>query len=166
MSSIYDLSLEKKEKEKIDFLRNSFLNSVRIKLEIERTFLRPFDEEINRDNIEQLFSPIYSSRLSSIVDVVMSRNFREDGNEGKTMGNIDCHINNLIELIQEYAKDSSNMSLDRNQAIQSSTTITENKKDRPNIAVLYNNVLVMMGEAKDINTKLGAKETQLDAYFD
>ncbi|CAI2180195.1 3388_t:CDS:2 [Funneliformis geosporum] len=170
----------------------------RIKLEDNTTkffdeLLRPFDEEINRDNIERLFmkplllklpclpdlvvdsnvlesilsSPIYSSRLSSIVDVVMSRNFREGpGKEGKTMGNIDSHINNLIELIQEYAKDCSNMSLDRNQAIQSSTTTTENKRNRPDIAVYYNNVLVMMGEAKDINTKLGAAETQLDGYFD
>ncbi|CAG8557407.1 2299_t:CDS:2 [Funneliformis mosseae] len=155
--------------------------------------LRPFNEEVSRDNVEQLLSkplllklpclpdlvvdpnvleslfssPIYSSRLSAIVAVVMSRNFKEGpGKEGITMGNIDSHINILIELIQEYARGCSNMSLDRNQAIQSSTTTTENKKYRPDIAVYYNRVLVMMGDAKDINTKLEAAETQLDGYFD
>ncbi|CAG8690535.1 17401_t:CDS:2, partial [Funneliformis caledonium] len=84
--------------------------------------------------LESLFSsPIYFSRLSAIVAVVM-----------------------------KYERGCSKMSLDRNQAIQSSTTTTENKRYRPDSAVYYNRVLVMMGEAKEINTKLEAAETQLD----
>ncbi|CAG8597926.1 14867_t:CDS:10, partial [Funneliformis mosseae] len=125
--------------------------------------LRPFNEEVSRDNVEQLLSKLLLLKLH--INCYCCGCYEYD-KEGITMGNIDSHINILIEFIQEYERGCSNMSLDRNQAIQSSTTTTENKRYRPDSAVYYNRVLVMMGEAKGINTKLEAAETQLDGYCD
>ncbi len=154
----------------------------------------PFDAEIDRTNVEQFLlepllrklpclpdiatgysdvledifsSSIYSSRLSMIVGEVMSTSFKQSpGGDAKTLGNIDIHIKKIIELAQEYADNSSNLELDCNKAIKSSTTATENKRDRPDVTIYYKNVLLIMGEEKDLDTKSEEAERQLDGYFD
>jgi len=156
--------------------------------------LCPFDVEINRTNVEQLLSEplrrklpilsgivtghsdvledalsssIYSPRLSQIVGEVMGTSFQQiTCDEANTMGNIDIIIKKIIGLAREYANNCGYLELNRNRAIKSSSTTTENKRDRPDMTIYYKNVLLIMGEEKDLDTKLDVAEEQLDGYFD
>jgi hypothetical protein len=114
-----------------------------------------------------LSSSIYSSRLSMVVGEVISTSFKQSpGGEAKTSGNIDIHFKKIIELAQEYTDDCSNLELDRNKAIESSTTTTGDKRDQSDMAIYYKNALFIMDEEKDLDTKLEEAERQLDGYFD
>ncbi|CAB4475977.1 unnamed protein product [Rhizophagus irregularis] len=117
------------------------------------------------DVIEDIFSSsIYSPRLSLIVSEVMGTSFKQiSGGEATTLGNINIHIKKIIELAQEYAENCSDLDLDRNKT---SSTTTELPRDRPDMAIYYKNVLFMMGEEKDLDTRLKDAERQLDGYFD
>ncbi|CAB5384955.1 unnamed protein product [Rhizophagus irregularis] len=156
--------------------------------------LCPFDTEIDCTNVEQFLSAklplklpcfpglvmgytdviedtfsssIYSSRLSLIVGEVMSASFKQiSGGEARTLGNIDVHIRKIIELAQEYEENCSDLDLDRNKTIKSTTTTTEHPRSRPDMTIYYKNVLFMMGEEKDLDGRLEAAEKQLDGYFD
>jgi hypothetical protein len=121
------------------------------------------------DVLYDLFSnnTIYCPKLSLIVGEVMSTSFKQGlGEVTKTLGNIDAHINKIIELAQEYADNCSNLELNRNKAIISSTATTGSKRDRPDMVVYYKNVIFLMGEERDVDAKLEEAEKQLDRYFD
>ncbi|PKK44835.1 hypothetical protein RhiirC2_834914, partial [Rhizophagus irregularis] len=112
------------------------------------------------DVIEDIFSSsIYSSRLSLIVGEVMSTSFKQiSGGEARTLGNIDVHIRKIIELAQEYEENCSDLDLDRNKTIKSTTTTTELPISRPDMTIYYKNMLFMMGEEKDLDGRLEAAE--------
>ena len=71
------------------------------------------------------------------------------------MGNIDIHIKKIIELAQEYADNCSDLELNCNKTIKSST---DDRRDRPDMTIYYKNVLLIMGEEKDLDTKLEEAE--------
>ncbi len=71
----------------------------------------------------------------------------------------------MIFILRKYADGCSDLELDRNKTIKSSTTTTENKRDRPDMTIYYKKVLLIMGEEKDLDTKLEEAEMQLDGYL-
>jgi hypothetical protein len=94
----------------------------------------------------------YPARLCSVVDSVLSKNFKQTlGGEAITSGNIDIHIKNLIELVQEFEDSCSDFDLDRNDS---------------GMTVYFKKLLIMIGEEKDLESKLEDAEKQLDRYFD
>ncbi|POG64620.1 hypothetical protein GLOIN_2v466752 [Rhizophagus irregularis DAOM 181602=DAOM 197198] len=172
---------------------SDFPNKTRRTSDFLNLLLCPFDTEIDCTNVEQFLSAklplklpcfpglvmgytdviedtfsssIYSSRLSLIVGEVMSASFKQiSGGEARTLGNIDVHIRKIIELAQEYEENCSDLDLDRNKTIKSTTTTTEHPRSRPDMTIYYKNVLFMMGEEKDLDDRLEAAERQLDGYL-
>lgn len=120
------------------------------------------------DVLEEAYSSsIFSYNLSLIVSEVMRKSFTQiAGGETETLGNIDILIKKFIELAKGYADNCSDLELNRNKTIKSSTTTTANRRDRPNMTIYYKNVLLIMGEENDLDTKLEEAENQLDSYFD
>ncbi|KAG9292596.1 hypothetical protein G9A89_006967 [Geosiphon pyriformis] len=153
---------------------------------------RPFDEPITRSNLEHCFTSkllqklpaepclcrsledylvpkcseaLYNvPRLSAIVSTILSKSFTECvGQEERTTDGINDHILDMITFFSQYIATPS-LRWNRNGIIKDTSTITENKA-RLDITVYSNDLLVMIGEEKDVKGKLLITAEQLDDYF-
>ncbi|KAG9285613.1 hypothetical protein G9A89_009253 [Geosiphon pyriformis] len=152
----------------------------------------PFDEPITRSNLEHCFTsallqklpaishlcrdygnylvpidsdPLYNvPRLLAIVTTIFSKSFTESPRqEQRTADGINNHILDMITLLgQCFATPS--LSWKRNGKINDTSTITD-KSVRPDITVYCNDLLVMIGEEKDIKENILDAAQQLNGYF-
>ncbi|KAG9306961.1 hypothetical protein G9A89_000875 [Geosiphon pyriformis] len=152
----------------------------------------PFDEPITRSNLEHCFTsallqklpaishlcrdygnylvpidsdPLYNvPRLLAIVTTIFSKSFTESPRqEQRTADGINNHILDMITLLgQCFATPS--LRWKRNGKINDTSTITD-KSVRPDITVYCNDLLVMIGEEKDIKENILNAAQQLNDYF-
>ncbi|KAG9292448.1 hypothetical protein G9A89_015318 [Geosiphon pyriformis] len=121
-------------------------------------------------NLKDYFVPTCSEalynvpRLSAIVSTILSKSFTKCARQEQlTTDGINNHILDIIIFLSKYIATPS-LSWKHNGKIHDTSTITY-KNIPPNITVYCNDLLVMIGEEKDVKGNLIKAAEQLNSYF-
>lgn len=106
----------------------------------------------------------YYPELCTVVGTVMD-DYREKNNqETETAYNVNNHIYKMFRIVEKYI-DEGGLEWVRDNKINEMSLTTNKKGVRPDVTVYYKDVLVMIGEEKDVHTKLSVASAELNNYF-